>query len=237
MEFETVQVLVRGVDGHRHPGRIDALWHSSDGVQMSIAFAAGRGPALPLGRAAQIGFSGAPFTAAADAAGLITSRIDGEAEDRYHLRFGEAAYPVLGVLFESRRAPRIPLSADDPVMVAVRSLGSGARPVACRLADISNGGVGIAVPLLQEGQLAGVERLRIGLILPGEPQPIVLDGAVRHRTLKGSEVHYGIEFDPSEREDDARYTRLTTWVEARVAQMRAEGKLPGMNAAAGEPKP
>ncbi len=224
MEFDSIQVLIGDVRGVRHSGRIRNLWHGAEGVSVSIAFPSEKGPSLPLGRAARVSFLGGPLPTAIEAPGLVVSRSEERDSEDYHLRFGEAASPVLGPLLETRRAPRVSPPADQAISIGVRTLEGGAAPVVCELIDISIGGVGLGVPLLHETQLAAAARVRLAIPLPGHGDPVVLDAEVRHRILDGNRVIYGVEFDTPDGGIDARHGRVARYVHSRLAEMRRGAK-------------
>ncbi len=223
MTHSSLQVLVRSDSDGEHCGRLLKLWQDGDGATLVVGFEEPSGPDLPLGRAARLILRDESLEAPVEAAALVVGRFDGRGGDRYHLRFGQAAYPLIGFLFESRQAPRVRPPEGSTVPVVLRSLEAAAAAVECVLENLSVGGAAVAVPLLHETELAGSRRLRVAILLPGGDAPLVLDCEVRHRSLQGTAVRYGLQFTPAPRPGDASHGRLEAYVRERLSS----GDSPG----------
>ena len=221
MDTSTIRVGLSDDQANRFDGLVEKVWFGRDGAAMSITFGLREGPCLSLGRAAQVCLEGGPFEQEVQVACLVIGRTESD-HDLYELRFGDAAYPVIGELFETRRDPRVAPAEGPPITVALRSLDTSAKALAAELIDISLGGAGLSIPPSQERDLATFERVRVALPLPGLAQPVVFDADIRHRTLNDERLIYGIQFDPGS-EGDPRYVQLSSYVDSRLDELRASG--------------
>lgn len=225
MEFEAVRVQFTDDNEKHFLGEIDRVWHGADGVSISVSFGPRRGPNLPLGRAARLGMKGGPFKDRMEISGMVVTRMEDEQQDTYHLRFGGAVIPTLRPLFECRLHPRVVPEDGSSVPVALRSMEMGSKPVACKLADISLSGIGLDVPQDHEGALAAFVHVRMGFALSVSDKPLVLNGRVRHRFLKGAVVRYGIEFEEPSSPDDVRFAAIKEYVQQRLDSGRKSGRV------------
>ncbi|MFT5052660.1 MAG: c-di-GMP-binding flagellar brake protein YcgR, partial [Chlamydiales bacterium] len=117
--------------------------------------------------------------------------------------------------FRARPDPR------DPVQVLLHTtLKTTSRAELC---DISSTGAWLIVDADDESTLLRSGSLRLSFRLPGQAQLLDVYANVRTRALRGSAIHYGVEFDVERTQRAAlQAERISQYVLARQLEMLRE---------------
>jgi hypothetical protein len=180
-------------------------------------FPLGESPSVPVGEYVELVFWGTQLNEPMPMRARVAACTQQGDHYRYRFQFEPGTVDALlsGVL-DRRRATRIEPEQRTPVRVLVQGARQSVEGV---LRDISEAGAGILICREDEEALFDAWVLTLVLRLPGDRDPLVLIGDVRHRRLHGSEVHFGIEFDPLKTEDfDVQQERIRAYIERRQAQ-------------------
>ena len=187
-------------------------------------------PTVGVGQEVELAFTSerlkAPFTVGA----RVANRAEEEGSRRYGFRFldgeppGAQLSPVLRSLFNRRSAFRVAPDPESPVEVALEDTRGGPR-FGGRLADVSATGAGVRVAPEAESTFSQDVKLGISLLLPDRADPVKLMGNIRHRRLVGTEIHYGVEFDPDLTEEFSRKQAIITKyvMQRQRAMLRSSG--------------
>jgi c-di-GMP-binding flagellar brake protein YcgR len=109
-----------------------------------------------------------------------------------NMRFAEEFYG----LFNRRNAFRVKPLPAEPIPVTIASLEASAPPiVTSQLNDVSATGLSVLLSSSTNPSLTDVGALSMTLRPPTSTRSLKLAGRIRHRTLHGSNVCYGLQFD------------------------------------------
>lgn len=110
---------------------------------------------------------------------------------------------------------------DSRCALEVRVQGLPAGPIhRATLRDVSASGIGLWLMPGVEASLYGFDRLGLDFYLPGDPAPFELEGFVRHRTLTGCAISYGVALDAAARADfDQQRRRLVAYCRRREREV------------------
>lgn len=117
------------------------------------------------------------------------------------MRFAEEFYG----LFNRRHAFRVKPLPEEPVSVNLADLDESVSPMAtARLHDVSATGLSVLVASDNDPSLAEDKVLQTTLRPPTSTRWLKLTGRIRHRTRRGSNLLYGVQFDPEHTEQFER---------------------------------
>jgi hypothetical protein len=167
------------------------------------------------------------------AARLVSRREEGEERilgvDFVDLRsVGGLLHPVLGRVMNRRSAFRVTPSGDrPPILVTLASPPELDLPLEMGvLIDISTGGLAVDVPLAYEAGLGGFDRLECLFRLPGIDTSLSASARIVHRTLRGQQVRYGVQFSAADSPTfEATHDRILDYVIRRQQQLAEEYEL------------
>ena len=124
-----------------------------------------------------------------------------ELDNMRGMRFAEEFYG----LFNRRDAFRVEPLAEEPIPVTIANLDGSLPPIAiAQLCNVSATGLGIRFSSNADPTLADDAILHTMLRPPTSPCSLKLAGRIRHRTLRGDTVCYGLQFDPKHSEQFER---------------------------------
>lgn len=95
-------------------------------------------------------------------------------------------------IFNRRRAVRVRPALDRKLTVALRW---ASREIKANVTNMSETGLGIALPTETAVQLEGVDNVEIAFKLPGAAEPLVGRAFVRNKNAVSGQVVYGLMFD------------------------------------------
>lgn len=195
-----VHVTVRTSNGAVVTG--DPTNVSVDGAALRFALSESdrtAGPVFEIGEQVELQFALPARDNPVLVRAMVIHRTDENAARHYGFHFTDRAQldsqltPALFRLFNRRASDRVkpaPGSLDvtlDP--------GAGRSTVVAQLLDISVGGMGLRAPRAVESALATADRVRVYLSLPTQEARLDLVVRIRNRSLVGSDVRYGVEYD------------------------------------------
>lgn len=131
--------------------------------------------------------------------------------------------PELLMLFNLRSSRRFELNPAEPIPIRIRGiwLYFDLQGV---LRDLSRGGLGFCASPDAEEYLSRTDHVQLSFALPGRERPFEIEGFLRHRSMAGEHVRYGICFDPEAPPPQFRqYAAIERWIEDR--RKKALGKL------------
>lgn len=197
---EETKIEVTVLAGESPPIVARLLNVSADGVAVRIQPEAGR--PLSVGLKAQLVFTGARFIKPLTVSAIVRNRLDERGPQRYGFEFTEkegfdesVVAQALYTLFNRREACRIQPDRSRSIEVFLEGSPDGRRAVAT-LVDISVTGLAVLVGPQVELAMTEVGRLKLSFHLPKGREPVRLEGLVQNRTLVGTNVRYGIKFEP-----------------------------------------
>lgn len=171
----------------------------SDGQQVVVEFGPDAAPPLPLGTRVELSLAPEgkkrPTRSAVRTVGArVVARADNVTSRRYSVRVEPPETMALIGVKNERGAVRVPPSSDQPIMVELR-LADESAMVESWVIDLSRTGMGVLIKTADEDELAHVSELELRFSLPDDRDPVVLVGLIRHRSLCGAAIRYGIQFD------------------------------------------
>ncbi len=194
-----------------------------------VAFARDGSPQLPLARSVVLSFCDRPHERCLDVPAHLVGHREGHSVSIYEFRLPAARGEELTSVYKTRRYDRVsPAEDDPPIEVNLVDEFTG-EAVRASLRDISPLGIGVFVPSVEEERVFRARRLRLAFYLPGFASPFRFSGEVKHRTVLGSALVYGIAFDTFDDPETRRQMELiASYCRERIGTTRpADRKPPG----------
>jgi hypothetical protein len=161
---------------------------------------------------------GAPIVVAAAA----IYRGQDEHRRRYRFEIQRKIGITVAALINRRAAVRVRPAPGTRIPVRVRAFDT-VTEVECELGDLSLTGASLSFEAGAAIEPVDGERVLLGFELPGAEGPIETEGLVRHRTLVGERLCYGVEFVPAEGGDlRGLAQQLSDWIMERQAELLQE---------------
>lgn len=194
-----------------------------------------RAPVLSLGESVAFPFTPQSQTNPVALRATVRSRrlmgkrwrygLEFQLKDTLNMRFAEEFYG----LFNRRHAFRVKPLPEEPIAVTITDLNTAASPTAtARLHDVSATGLSVVISSNNEPSLADDEVLQTTLRPPTSQRSLTLAGRIRHRTQQGSNLLYGVQFDPQYTEQfEQDHEMLVDYIIHRQLQDLADHPGPG----------
>jgi hypothetical protein len=173
-------------------------------------------PMLAVGRVVVGEFHHGTLNAPLEAHGRVVQRLEGEGSCSYQIRFGDPVGAALTTLANRRSAVRVRPHVEMPVHVKLTWPGNEVRTSA---EDISGTGVAVLVNMVDEARMFRVHRFDLAIEPPAGSKPIKLSADVRHRSLVGSSIRYGIEFESGGGDFEKEQRLVVDYVMQRQAEL------------------
>ncbi|MFO1078111.1 MAG: PilZ domain-containing protein [Planctomycetota bacterium] len=188
---------VLGAGPTPHEGRV--LDISGGGIRIAVTDELTQLPVL--GKVCTVRLSANVLAVPIDAPAMVIQAEQTEAgEQTLGLQFLDwmglaAEIPVgLATQFNLRRDPRLALDPSMPVGVTVRATDDSFQVVGV-VCDVSRSGVGISVPVVAQVAMDRCNRCVVQFSLPGLARSLEFGCLIRHRSLDGETLRYGLWFD------------------------------------------
>lgn len=131
--------------------------------------------------------------------------------------------PSLARMFNRRSAFRVRPDPHELIRVTLQGPALARLPLAdAVLVDLSTGGLSTDVPVGFEAGMADHDEVECLFLPPGTQMPVSVPSRVRHRTLRGDRVRYGVMFaDPDAPAFQRTFDAILAYVLRRQREMAA----------------
>lgn len=184
--------ILAGLDiGARQP--LQGVVVDNDACSVLVEFPRKKSPVLPIAEVVLLTLTATEpkNELAVQARVVVQSRRDDQMVYRFRLPAPEA--PEVARMLRRRNAFRAKPDPQEPVHVLLHTESD--RTSHAELCDLSTTGAWLVIDADDESHLCDDGQLKLSFRLPGEDALFELFADIRTRALRGSAIHYGVEFD------------------------------------------
>jgi len=174
-------------------GPVEGLVIDNDQSSVLVEFPVKRSPMLPIAEEVGLSLSVTNPAAKLDVQARVVVQSHRDDQIQYRFRLLPKSARNVARMLRRRNAFRAQPDPRDPVHVLIHTSSDATSQA--ELCDISTTGAWLIIAADDESTLFREAPLRLSFRLPGHGQLFELFADIRTRALRGSAIHYGLEFN------------------------------------------
>ncbi len=221
---ENMTVQLRMDSSKTATGRVlETRFQGEESADVLAGFDPEECPPIPIGKTTAVLVSSGDQREPVELHARVTYRWEDGRVRQYRFAFEQEAAQSIRVLLNRRGAIRVPPEARAPVQVRLTT--EDGRILEKEARDLSGTGLSVFIDEDDDELWLGERKLSVDVLLPGQSESLRFVGAIRYRTLCGSMIQVGIQFDEDETVGfPGRQEQVLKYVMGRYAErMRKAG--------------